>query len=165
MMHALIAWLRSLWLALFPRPTAPAPEQPPQSEHPPALAALPTVYAMRTGRRILTPAQVKALRAVPAKRDGWLGYDRGGFDFPATRKPAGDLLVQVVEGDWHDYALVTTFSAAERPGELLVLVYQPQDWQGWSCDANGEHCGTHPSAAVVVDAGRWRGAVSGGVGE
>ena len=119
---------------------------------------------MRTGLRTLTDAQVQAVRAVPAKRNGWIGYDAGGFDFPATRKPAGDLLVQVVEGDWHDYAFVETFSAAKRPGELLALVYQPQDWQRWTCDANGDHCGTHPTGgAWVVDAGAWERAI--GVGE
>jgi len=115
---------------------------------------LPGLIAPVYGHSDLTDLDMAALRNMEAvgafwKQDG-AGY--GYFDIPADNTSAGDVRGHVAgdPGGFYD-AGVSAFESATTPGIVYVLVYADLAPD----EPGAEHEGTHPCAALMVDAGAW----------
>lgn len=115
---------------------------------------LPGLYRPVYGTRPLSDTDMAALRALPATGTFWRGYDSPTpFDIPADNTAAGDVRGYVTaDGRGFYDAGVSVFVSPSVPGVVYALVYADL-----TPDAPGaEHEGTHPCAAVTLDAGDWQ---------
>lgn len=114
---------------------------------------LPGLVAPVFGVRPLTDLDMAALRGVEAVGTFWQGYESNTpFAIPADNTSAGDVRGHTTGdlGGFYD-AGVSVFVSADTPAIVYVLVYADL-----TPDAPGVvHEGTHPCAALVVDAEAW----------
>ena len=106
-----------------------------------ALACLPAMAKPFLPLRYLTALELFVLRAIPSLGSFWLGYDQDGFDTPDDEE-----LVCWVLSDGDDCGFAIS-QAASIPDTFYVYVFNTLVP---STDANGEHMGVHPCAAVRV---------------
>lgn len=91
---------------------------------------------------VLDADAVDAVLNIDAGESFWIGYEAGGFDWPNDVQPV--LTLTFDGGQWLD-----VFWSAQTPGVYYVLPFADPTPRA---DAFGEHYGTHPCAAVQVDA-------------
>lgn len=75
----------------------------------------------------------------------WLGYDRGGFDWPKDVYIYGQLWLPLEDGK--EPRQVLFYFSKQTPDRFYILPFvsiQPY------ADSNGKHFGSHPCAAYVV---------------
>lgn len=87
---------------------------------------------------------IRAVLNINAERSFWVGYENGGFAWVNDVMPELTLTFTMADGSerWFD-----VFWSEEAPDEYYALPFaNPTPY----ADANGEHYGTHPCAAILM---------------
>lgn len=87
---------------------------------------------------------IQAVLNINAERSFWAGYENGGFAWPDDVRPALALTFTVTDGSerWLD-----VFWSAQTPEVYYALPFADPTPRA---DAEGNHYGTHPCAAVLM---------------
>jgi hypothetical protein len=106
---------------------------------------VPYLTAWRGGNQMVSIRRIELERLIDLEmRNIWIGYDAGGWDIPDNPYPVARI-VGLNEIGIH--VEVWIWSAPDVD-ELYLFMF---DSLVSSCDADGNHCGIHPSAAVAVN--------------
>ena len=87
---------------------------------------------------------IQAVLNINAERSFWVGYENGGFAWVNDVMPELTLTLTMADGSerWLD-----VFWSEQTPNNYYVLPFaDPIPY----ADANGEHYGTHPCAAILM---------------
>ncbi|MBK9751735.1 MAG: hypothetical protein IPO91_33900 [Chloroflexi bacterium] len=89
---------------------------------------------------------INAVLSIDASDSFWVGYENGGFDWPQDVQPVLQLTLMMADGAerWLD-----VWWSAETPEVYYALPFVTVEAYA---DAQGEHYGTHPCAAVRMSA-------------
>jgi len=87
---------------------------------------------------------IQAVLNINAERSFWVGYANGGFAWTSDVMPELTLTFEMADGSerWFD-----VFWSEQTPDAYYALPFADPTPQA---DANGEHYGTHPCAAIVM---------------
>ena len=92
----------------------------------------------------LGPQAIQAVLNIDARRSFWIGYENGGFAWTNDVAPLLTLTFTMADGAerWFD-----VFWSEQTPDAYYALPFaNPTPY----ADANGEHYGTHPCAAILM---------------
>ena len=106
----------------------------------------------------LDAVAIRAVLQLDASRSFWVGYAAGGFAWPDDVMPELTLTFEMADGSerWFD-----VFWSEQTPDTYYALPFaNPTPY----ADANGEHYGTHPCAAILMTAAEYK-ALLGALGE
>lgn len=89
---------------------------------------------------------IEAVLNIDTSRSFWVGYENGGFAWTDDVLPVLTLTFEMEDGDerWLD-----VFWSEQTPEIYYVLPFANTTPYA---DANGEHYGTHPCAAILMSA-------------
>ena len=89
---------------------------------------------------------IDAVLNIDAGDSFWIGYENGGFDWPQDVQPVLQLTLVMADGDesWLD-----VWWSAQTPDVYYALPFANTVAYA---DAQGEHYGTHPCAAIRMTA-------------
>lgn len=95
---------------------------------------------------VLDADAIDAVLRLPAGDSFWVGYDNGGFDWPGDVQPVLTLTFEMQDGEsrWLD-----VFWSEATPDVYYALPFVTVEPYA---DAQGEHYGTHPCAAIRLTA-------------
>ena len=93
---------------------------------------------------------IQAVLNINADRSFWVGYENGGFAWAHDVAPLLTLTFTAEDGSerWFD-----VFWSDETPDSYYALPFVNT---AAYADANGEHFGTHPCAAILMTAAEYR---------
>lgn len=89
---------------------------------------------------------IRAVLDISTARSFWVGYEQGGFAWPANARPVLSLSMWLEDGGerWLD-----AYWSPDTPDLYYVLAFYRTDTY---TDANGQHEGQHPCQAVLLTA-------------
>lgn len=90
----------------------------------------------------LSSEAIDAVLHIDASESFWVGYERGGFDWPEDVEPV--LTLSFDGGQWLD-----VWWSAQTPDVYYALPFADPTPRA---DGAGEHYGTHPCAAIRMTA-------------
>ncbi len=98
----------------------------------------------------LGPQAIQAMLNINADRSFWVGYENGGFAWPDDVQPALTLTFTLADGGerWVD-----VYWSPQTPDVYYMLPFADPTPRA---DANGEHYGTHPCAAILMTEQEYR---------